>query len=247
MIVAWIILASALLYIYYAIRTHRIALEAELLAITSVHARAGASLPVPAAPVAPSEAAPVENGATVESDYLDMDALASRPRRAPDEVPILDLQPHPAGVYKGGAAGPHPNVRAMGCLDPGTPGGLHGDRRRGRRRQGARRSDDGPAPTPGVGPTAGGGPERRLAQRRVWLRRAEDQAEHDLVDIHEAARILSATPDTIEKWILNADLPFYMVSKGAMREKRFDRIELLGWLGAEDVIAARARARAKEE
>ena len=85
------------------------------------------------------------------------------------------------------------------------------------------------------------GEDRRLIRRRVWLRRSEDEAQYDLVDIAEAAQLLATNSDEIEKWVRTADLPFYMVTRGANREVRFDRHELLGWLGVEDVVEARTR------
>ncbi len=226
MILFWILFFSILLYIYYVLL-----INARLAPV----APAGALSPAGAD--APGAAAP-DSEADADPEYLDMNALESP---ALPSVPSIPAQRDADGVYRGGAAGPHPNVFASGPFDLSAPALLKGDRRQGQRRERLRRAEDQPGGVPHREPD-----DRRLAPRRVWLRRQEDHEHLELVDEEEAARILSATPDTIEKWILSADLPFHMVTKGAMREKRFDRVELLGWLGAEDVMEARARVQREE-
>lgn len=221
MIFAWILFVSLLLYVYYAAR-----IRGELGADT------GTAFPAVDAP-APSPPPPTPPADVAEPEELDMSAL----RRVRTDLPTVQLKPTENGVYRGGAAGPMANVHCRGAFDPDAPAPAGGERRVARRRTQLRREDDRAAPRarePQV-------EERRMTQRRVWLRRAEDQEGLDLVDIHEAARMLATTPAEIERWIRTADLPFYMVSVGAVREMRFDRVELMGWLGVEDVVEARRR------
>lgn len=234
----WILFCSVLVYAYYALVTEA---EPEGAGAPAAPGPAAPDLPgVPVGVLAPeSLERPIPaGGVDADPDYLDMDAF-SRPRT---DLPMVTLKATDERVYRGGAAGPHPNVCAAGMIDPFAAAYRRTDRRVGQRRKTVRREVDRTDHRAGEGAQA----ERRLAQRRVWLRRTEDQAGLDLVDIHEAAHMLSTTPAVIERWVQTADMPFYMVSKGAIREMQFDRIELLAWIGADDVIEARRRQLQKE-
>lgn len=230
MVLFWIALFSVAIFAYYVLWINaRMAVQYA----TQMHAASFAGV---AEPQALPEPAP-DPDPEPDPDYLDMTAF-----ERPPSVPALQIQPDEQQVYRGGAAGAHPNVFANGAVDLNGTAQLTGDRRQVRRRLLARRAEDLPG-----GEVQRSGQDNRLAPRRVWLRRKEDEVGLDLVDIEEAGRILSAAPELIDKWMLTADLPFYMVTRGAIRKKRFDRIELLGWLGAEDVMEARARAKQEED
>jgi len=219
MIFLWILGASIALYFFYSWRIDTL-LDGATVSETPGRDRADNA---PAA------------GNDEEHDYLDMDAL-SRPRT---NLPTVEVQPDNERTYKGGAAGPAMNVYCSGTVDTNAEPYKWVDRRTATRRTstGRRESDEQTNP----GKRSRSTDDRRLSRRRVWLRRSEDEAQFELGDIDEAARVLATNPDEIEKWIRTADLPFYMVTRGANRELRFDRHELLGWLGVEDVVEARSR------
>jgi hypothetical protein len=73
--------------------------------------------------------------------------------------------------------------------------------------------------------------ERRLIQRRVWLRREEDCKGKVLLNITDAADTLGVSIEQMYKWLDNSDIPFYQVTEGKRRALRFEINELLHWHG----------------
>lgn len=73
--------------------------------------------------------------------------------------------------------------------------------------------------------------ERRLVQRRVWLRREEDRKGMTLLNITDAADTLGVTIEQIYKWLDNSNIPFYQVTEGKRKAIRFEINELLHWHG----------------
>jgi excisionase family DNA binding protein len=71
--------------------------------------------------------------------------------------------------------------------------------------------------------------DRRLIQRRVWLRREEDQKGKKLLNITDAAETLGVSIEQVYKWLDNSDIPFYQVTEGKRRALRFEIDELLHW------------------
>jgi excisionase family DNA binding protein len=71
--------------------------------------------------------------------------------------------------------------------------------------------------------------ERRLIQRRVWLRREEDRKGKVLLNITDAAHTLGVSIETLYKWLDSSDIPFYQVTEGKRKAIRFEVNELLHW------------------
>ncbi len=73
--------------------------------------------------------------------------------------------------------------------------------------------------------------ERRLVQRRIWLRRREDRRGKTLLNVTDAADTLGVTVEQVYKWLDESDIPFYQVTDGKRRAIRFEIDELLQWYG----------------
>jgi hypothetical protein len=71
--------------------------------------------------------------------------------------------------------------------------------------------------------------ERRLIQRRIWLRREEDRKGKVLLNVTDAANTLGVTIEQLYKWLDNSDIPFYQVTEGKRKAIRFEVNELLHW------------------
>ncbi|UCD57852.1 MAG: helix-turn-helix domain-containing protein [Candidatus Hydrogenedentota bacterium] len=132
---------------------------------------------------------------------------------APVQVPHVDLP----GVKLGGGALDEPCSKAVGTVtlksdkDPN-------ERRTYNRRLRDRREADTPPEK-----------ERRILQRRVWLRREEDRHGKQLLTIVDAADTLGVHVEQIYKWLDGTDIPFYQVTEGNRKAIRFDVNELLQW------------------
>jgi len=73
--------------------------------------------------------------------------------------------------------------------------------------------------------------DRRLIQRRIWLRREEDRKGKTLLNITDAANTVGVSIEQLYKWLDNSDIPFYQVTEGKRRAIRFEINELLQWHG----------------
>lgn len=71
--------------------------------------------------------------------------------------------------------------------------------------------------------------ERRIVQRRVWLRREEDHSDKQLLSIIDAADTLGVPVEQIYRWLDEVDIPFYQVSENKRKTIQFDINELLHW------------------
>ena len=71
--------------------------------------------------------------------------------------------------------------------------------------------------------------DRRLVQRRVWLRREEDRQGKHLLPITDAADTLGVRVEQIYKWLDDTEIPFYQVTEGKRKAIRFEISELLEW------------------
>jgi hypothetical protein len=162
---------------------------------------------------------PKELEEPAEAISHDKNLLAST---APVQVPHIDLP----GVKLGGGALDEPCSKAVGTVtlrldeDPN-------ERRTYNRRLRDRRESDTPLEK-----------ERRILQRRVWLRREEDCHGKQLLTIVDAAGTLGVHVEQIYKWLDGADIPFYQVTEGNRKAIRFDVNELLQWYSK---IAPRGR------
>lgn len=74
--------------------------------------------------------------------------------------------------------------------------------------------------------------ERRIVQRRVWLRREEDRRGKTLLTVADAADTIGVPVERIYKWLDESDIPFYQVTEGKKKAIRFEIDELLQWYGA---------------
>lgn len=74
--------------------------------------------------------------------------------------------------------------------------------------------------------------DRRLIQRRVWLRREEDRRGKTLLSVTDAANTLGVTVEQIYKWLDDSDIPFYQVTEGKRKAIRFEINELVQWHSA---------------
>ncbi|RJP17069.1 MAG: hypothetical protein C4520_17865 [Candidatus Abyssobacteria bacterium SURF_5] len=101
------------------------------------------------------------------------------------------------------------------------------ERRKYNRRLGDRRFEDHPVEG-----------ERRLIQRRIWLRRKEDRRGKVLLNITDAAHTLGVTIEQVYKWLDSTDIPFCQVTDGKRKAIRFEVNELMQW---HSKFAARSR------
>lgn len=74
--------------------------------------------------------------------------------------------------------------------------------------------------------------ERRIVQRRVWLRREEDRRSKTLLTVADAADTIGVPVERIYKWLDESDIPFYQVTEGKKKAIRFEIDELLQWYSA---------------
>ncbi len=143
----------------------------------------------------------------------DTDLFAPAP---PVQVPHISL---PDAIL-GGGANDEACSKAIGTIvlkvneDPG-------ERRKYNRRLRERRTSDIPTDE-----------ERRIVQRRVWLRRREDQRGKMLLTVADAADTIGVPVEQIYKWLDESDIPFYQVTEGKKKAIRFEIDELLQWYGA---------------
>jgi len=164
----------------------------------------------------PEEEEPVEDDPFAElADELSRDEglLAEI---TPIKVPHMDLP----GAMIGGGAKEEACSKVVGTLV--LKPSLDGDERRMFNRRLRDRRIDGIAANE----------ERRMLQRRVWLRRREDRRRKKLVTVTEAAEMLGVSVEQMYKWLDQTDMPFYHVSEGNRKAIRFEVEELLTWHGA---------------
>ena len=74
--------------------------------------------------------------------------------------------------------------------------------------------------------------DRRMVERRIWLRRQEDQKDRQLLSVTDAADTLGVPIERIYQWLDKADIPFYQVTDGKNKAIRFEINELLQWYSA---------------
>jgi excisionase family DNA binding protein len=170
----------------------------------------------------PSRRMPNEPGEKDRKDPgLDMDDLVEmieKDRELFKPSPLAAV-PHLAlaGAKLGGGAGNELCSKASGTIewklieDPN-------ERRKYNRRLGDRRRAEQLVPD-----------ERRLIQRRVWLRRAEDRRGKTLLTVADAAATLGVPVEQMYKWLDESDIPFYQVTEGKRKAIRFEIGELLQW------------------
>lgn len=136
----------------------------------------------------------------------------------PAPSPLLQV-PHMSlpGAKLGGGAKEENFSKAVGAMSLSLKGGPN-EKRKYNRRMRDRRESDIPIDN-----------EKRLVQRRVWLRREEDHSKMKLLTVSEAADTLETSVEQIYKWLGNADIPFYQITEGKRRVIRFEINELLQW------------------
>lgn len=132
----------------------------------------------------------------------------------PLQVPHLDLP----GALLGGGAKEEACSKVSGSIVLDRIEDPNEKREYNRRMRDRRSTDDSPAEE-----------EQRMVQRRVWLRREEDQRGKQLLNVTDAADTLGVTIEQIYKWLDKADIPFYQVTEGKRKAIRFDVNELLKW------------------
>jgi hypothetical protein len=134
----------------------------------------------------------------------------------PLKVPHIDLP----GALAGGGATDEACCSASGVIlieaneNPD-------ERREYNRRMRDRRSADTPVDD-----------EHRILDRRVWLRRKEDQIGKKLLNVTDAADTLGVPVERIHQWLGKTDIPFYYVTDGKEKAMRFEINELLHWYSA---------------
>ena len=74
--------------------------------------------------------------------------------------------------------------------------------------------------------------DRRIVERRIWLRRKEDEKGKRLLTITDAADTLGVPVERIYQWLDKTDIPFYQTMDGKNKAIRFDIDELLQWYSA---------------
>jgi len=131
----------------------------------------------------------------------------------PLKVPHIDLP----GALVGGGATEQACCAATGVIEIKTDGNP-GEKREYNRRMRDRRSTDTSVDE-----------ERRILDRRVWLRREEDQAGKKLLNLTDAADTLGVPVERIHQWLGKTDIPFYYVTDGKNKAMRFEINELLHW------------------
>lgn len=131
----------------------------------------------------------------------------------PLKVPHLDLP----GALAGGGATDEACCRATGTIIIETDKNPD-EHREYNRRMRDRRFTDTPVDS-----------ERRILDRRVWLRRKEDQQGKKLLNITDAADTLGVPVERIHQWLGKTDIPFYYVTDGKDKAMRFEINELLHW------------------
>lgn len=140
----------------------------------------------------------------------DDDLLTPSP---PIQVPRMNLP----GAKLGGGAMDEPCSKATGTIVLASPG-MPGEKREYNRRLRDRRISNDLREE-----------DRRMVQRRVWLRREEDRRGKRLLSIKDAADTLGVSVEQVYKWVDDTDIPFYHVTEGRRKTIRFDISELLEW------------------
>ena len=135
------------------------------------------------------------------------------PSASSAQVPHIDLQ----GILTGGGVTNEACAKASGSILLKTNDDPE-DRRRYNRRLSDRRAS-----------AASVGEDRRIVQRRVWLRREEDRRGKKLLTVSDASETLGVPIEQIYKWLDRADIPFYQVTEGKKKAIRFEIDELLEW------------------
>lgn len=131
----------------------------------------------------------------------------------PLKVPHIDLP----GTLAGGGATEQACCKANGVIlldsdeDPN-------EKRKFNRRLRDRRSSETPVDE-----------DRRMLERRVWLRRREDYAGKKLLNVTDAADTLGVPVEQIYQWLDKTDIPFYHITEGKSKAIRFEINELLHW------------------
>lgn len=135
---------------------------------------------------------------------------------SPLQVPRMNLP----GAKLGGGATDEPCSKATGTLILGSSEAAEERRQYNRRMRDRRVSNDLRKE------------DRRMIQRRVWLRREEDRRGKRLLPVKDAADTLGVTVEQVYKWLDDTDIPFYHVTEGKRKSIRFDIGELLEWFSA---------------
>jgi excisionase family DNA binding protein len=144
---------------------------------------------------------------TIESD----EELLAAP--TPLQIPHIELP----GALAGGGATEQPYCKASGTIILKTDKDPK-EKRRFNRRLKDRRSSETPV-----------GEDRRIVERRIWLRREEDRHGKKLLTVTDAADMLGAPIEQIYRWLEKTDIPFYQVTDGKEKKLRFDVDELFQW------------------
>ena len=74
--------------------------------------------------------------------------------------------------------------------------------------------------------------DRRMVERRIWLRRKEDKKGKRLLSVTDAADTLGVPVERIYQWLDKTDIPFYQTTEGKEKAIRFEIDELLQWYSA---------------
>ena len=146
---------------------------------------------------------------TIESDEKLLAAVT------PIQVPHVELP----GALTGGGATEQPHGKASGVIILGTDENPD-EKRKFNRRLGDRRSSESLVAE-----------DRRMVERRIWLRREEDRRGKKLLNVTDAADVLAVPVEKIYQWLDKTDIPFYQVTDGKEKKLRFEVNELLQWYG----------------
>ncbi|RJP73368.1 MAG: DNA-binding protein [Candidatus Abyssobacteria bacterium SURF_17] len=146
----------------------------------------------------------------VEAISHDKELLAPA---SPPEVPRIPLR----NAKLGGGATDEMRSKTCGVIALRTNENPNEQRRYNRRLSDRRRSE------------AAVDEERRIVQRRVWLRRKEDFVGKTLLTVSDAADTLGVPVERIYKWLDESDIPFYQLTEGKRKAIRFEINELLQW------------------
>jgi len=134
---------------------------------------------------------------------------------APVKVPHIDLP----GALSGGGVKEEACSKVSGVISL-KAGENPDERRQYNRRLSDRRSLD-----------VAVDDDRRIVDRRIWLRRREDFQGKQLLTVTDAADTLGIPIEQLYRWLDGTDIPFYQVTDGKKKAIRFEINELLQWYG----------------
>lgn len=181
---------------------------------TLLNVRSGASYPMGGASDDPEadEESPPRDGLEELAEQIESDEeLLSTV--APLKVPHIELP----GALAGGGATAQACSKAAGVITLAVDNNPDENREYDRRMRDRRSSE------------AFVDHDRRLVERRIWLRRKEDLKGKQLLTVTDAADTLGVPVERIYQWLDKTDIPFYQTTEGKNKAIRFEVNELLHW------------------